>query len=178
MLTPQDDLPFDEDDGLNAALQTLVVGVTGLDGTLVRPRWQRTPPPSPNIVTNWCAIGAMTTTPDDSPYMEHVDPTGPVDNTGYDRFQRHEMIDVLASFYGPKARTFAGLLRDGLNIEQNRWALTQAGMGVHHIGRVTFLPEQIGQEWRLRSDLFLSFSRQLDRIYLVRSLLTAPVTFP
>lgn len=173
---PLADLAVDEDDGLNAVFQALVVGITGLDGMLVRPRWQRIPPPVPPIATNWCAIGALSSTPDAAPFIQHLDNEMTL-TSGQDALQRHEEIPVIATFYGPAARSYAGRLRDGLAIEQNRWALTDLGFGVHEVGGITFVPELIGQEWRPRADLHLSFNRQLDRSYADGSVLFAPVDF-
>lgn len=38
-------------------LQQMVSGITGIDQTLVRPRWQTEPPNRPAQATNWAAIG-------------------------------------------------------------------------------------------------------------------------
>jgi len=52
------------DAALDAVFQALVVGITGLPGTLVRPRWQPVPPTQPSVTTNWAAIGVTTNAAD------------------------------------------------------------------------------------------------------------------
>ena len=58
-----------EDDALDAVLQAMVVGITGLSGDLVRSQWQVVSPKQPERYTNWCAIGVLTSTPDDNPWF-------------------------------------------------------------------------------------------------------------
>lgn len=171
-VTPATSLAIDEDNGLDDALQSLVTGITGLPGDLVRPRFQPTPPVEPSAGTNWCAIGAMDETPDDSPYIGQV-PTGLAAPASaiQAHLQRHLAVDVRASFYGPLSRSYAGVLRDGLAIHQNRAALEQAGMGIHDIGKIMRVPDLIGMEWRNRADMTFTIVRQLDRFYSVANLL-------
>ena len=73
VLSPVLDTPPEYDDDLDALFQPIVAQITGLDGSLVRPRWQPTvgKVPTPNPGTDWCAIGVTTITPDANPYIEH-----------------------------------------------------------------------------------------------------------
>jgi hypothetical protein len=48
--------PLDGDD-LEDYIQQFVAGVAGMDGTLVRPRWQPEPSNIPDFDVTWCATG-------------------------------------------------------------------------------------------------------------------------
>src|SRR5450830_286484 len=92
-LAPGGATPVD-DAALDAVLQGFVAGVTGLPGSLVRPRWQPTVPKQPPLDANWCAIGVTDTDPDAVPTILHNGAGNGVDN-----LYRNEVITVLASFY-------------------------------------------------------------------------------
>src|SRR5690348_11528259 len=94
------------DDALAGILQEMIAGVTGLDPTLVRPRWQPQPPTQPQASTLWCAFGITGYTPFDYPQWSQDDTSGTQ--------HRYERIDAMATFYGPQSSWYAGILRDGL----------------------------------------------------------------
>src|SRR5438477_12482433 len=113
-----------EDDALDEFLQGAVVGMTGLAGTLVRPRWQNPVPKLREATVDWCAIGIISETPEFSSYTAHYrgEPSNPNDPTGqgFDLQIRHETLEVMVSFYGPNSRGNAKLFRDGISVGQNR----------------------------------------------------------
>lgn len=164
-LGPAVTTPPTEDGDLDAQLQAMVVGITGLDGTLVRPRWQPTDPKQPERTVNWCSIGEQSSTPDDGPYIHHNSGTGIDDLTANDEVQRHEIIEVLASFYGPNCYSYACLLRDGLSVGQNRETLTAQGIGLVSVGKCLSLPEILNQGWIRRVDLPITLRRINARNY-------------
>ena len=99
---------------LRRFLQSVIVGVTGLNATLVRPMWQQNPPPIPSIDVDWCGFAIMTQRPEKGAFHEQL-------NAGGATLLRHEELDLLCAFYGPNCLVNAGLLRDGLElIAQNR----------------------------------------------------------
>ena len=163
-------LPMEGQD-LSRFLQQLVVGITGLDGTFVRPRWQPTPPAQPDVSTDWCAIGIVLRTPDDNPVLWH-DSTG----NGQDMLMRHEELEILASFYGPNCQDFASQLRDGVYLGQNRENLLINDMGLVGVGEIQAVPELINQQWVNRCDVKVTIRRQIRRTYPVLNLLTASGT--
>lgn len=152
-LSPVADLEAVED-----VLQGLIVGVTGLPGQLVRPRWQSEPPTVPERDVSWCAFGVGELLPQNFPEIRH-DGAG----EGRDQIVSHEDVPVLVSCYGPRAETLARMLRDGLHIPQNRAALRGHGLAFGHAGGVRYVPELVRGRWLPRADLFLTFRRVTRR---------------
>ncbi|NTG86203.1 hypothetical protein G6L15_08595 [Agrobacterium rhizogenes] len=156
------------DDALDDQIQEAVVGITGLDATLVRPRWQPTPAKQPPAATNWCAIGVTSMDADTYAWVGHH-----ADSQGYDEMQRHVTFDVLASFYGPSGQSYAGLLRDGLQIAQNREALYLQGISFVEASKIIAAPALINEQWVRKYDLTVTLRTQITRTYAVLNLLSA-----
>ena len=160
-------------DGLNTFVQPIIVGLTGLPGALVRPAFQAEPPDIPDGGTAWAAFRYTSRKSDTYPYVGH-------NADGSDTLRRHEIIDVLVSFYDlgslGLADQYAALLRDGLAIAQNREPLTRAGMGFIGCGDLTAVPVILKQRWLYRVDLPFSIRREIVRVYPVLNLLTATAT--
>lgn len=156
-----------EDDALDDFMQALVVGITGLPGASVRPRFQQEPPNIPAAGTDWAAIG-ITHRRADTFAVEQHDSTG----QGTDTLIRHEELDLLCSFYGPAAQSNGARLRDGISIAQNREALQLAGMGLISVGDLTKAPEMIKNRWLNRADLMVAIRREVRRSYPVLNLLS------
>ena len=154
-----------DDDAIDTLLQALVVGITGLDGTLVRPRWQPISAKQPEPSANWCAIGVMSDAPDDGPF---------IDDDGV--LTRHEDVTALASFYGPLAKTYAGILRDGLSVPQNLEPLGVFAMSLIDTGPIVAANEMLNQTWIKRRDMTLHLKRKVTRTYAINSILSSTVT--
>lgn len=169
-LQQSDTLPFN-DSLLDDVLQQLITGVTGLPGTLVRPRWQRpdtdpnTPPtqPAPNI--DWCSVGVVHQTPFDYPYEYHVSA-----GTGNSVQVSWEELDVLASFFGPNCRGNASTLRAGLYLSQNREGLLSTLIKLTNVGIATIVPDIVNVQWISRCDLPMAFTREIRRTYPIRNI--------
>jgi hypothetical protein len=146
-------------------IQGWVVGITGLPGKMVRPRWQAEPPNIPQAGTAWAAIGITTRPSDTFPYVD-----GP-------RLQRHELLNILSSFYdlgsGGEADDLVARLRDGAMVPQNREELTRNGFALIETGEIVALPSLLKQRWLYRVDLNVVLRRQIDRNYDVLTLLSS-----
>jgi hypothetical protein len=153
-------------------LQAVVAGITDLDPTLVRPRWQPVPPNTPDVNTSWASVGIMETESDWNPVNLHNGYPDP----GNDLLIRHEVVRFLASFYGPNAAILADHLRDGLFIEQNRAALRANSVGVIEVQGVVRNAELFRQQFRDRVDITVMFKRQVRRYYQVQNLVRAQAT--
>ena len=157
------------DAALDALLQELVVGITGLPGNMVRPRWQPVVPKQPDPSTDWCAIGVVDFESDDFPSEVHVS-TG----NGSDTQSDHETLNVMASFYGPNAMRNAKILRSGLYVNQNLDTLSANDMALLEAKRIVTAPELINQQWIRRFDLTVIFRRKSTYTYQILNLLSGP----
>jgi hypothetical protein len=163
-----------EDETLDDFLHDIVAGVTGLGGTLVRPRWQPEPAAIPSFGTDWLAFGIVSRRAD-SFAVEIHDGSG-ANGAGVDILIRHEELDLLCSFYGPNCQGYGSLLRDGICVAQNREALFLAGMGLISVGDLTRAPELIKNRWVPRCDLTMRLRREIRREYAVLNLRTAALS--
>jgi len=169
-LTPADPLAPEQDIDLDKLFQATTAGITGLAGSLVRPRWQPGSPKQPEASVNWCAISAMLIDPDAGPAIIH----NPASD-GADGLIRHEDITVLASFYGPNGARYAAILRDGIGIHQNTEALSAYGIRFVDDGPIRQVPEFVNQQWIRRADISLRFRRKVSRTYPVQNVLSADI---
>jgi hypothetical protein len=174
VLSPLPPLPFD-DAALDAVFQTLTAQITGLDGSLVRPRWQAGDPtragspkqPEPSV--NWCAIGVTNVKQSDGPWLVYDKPT----NT--ELYWDHEEITLLASFYGPNCQSYLRLLRAGLNVPQNTEYLLPYMIRYVGCGPVRTAPELVNQQWIKRQDISLEFRRKVIMTYGIENILISEI---
>lgn len=151
--------------------QRWISALTGLRGNMVRPRWQPEPPNLPKDHEDWVAIGIKRRESDTYASEVHF-PEDP----GYNELRRHEILHLLASFYGPRADYHAALFRDGIQVAQNREILTLNNMGLVESGDVIAVPELVKDKWLNRQDLEFSIRRQIVRHYKVLNLNSADVS--
>ena len=162
---PDDDLTLDVD------VQKTVAGITGFALNNVVPRWQQKPPAQPEIDVNWVAVGVSSTVTNYRPAVVHRGEDG-----GSDVLMAQEQLTCLLSFYGPAASGYAKVLRDGIQIAQNREAMSLLGLSLVEIGRATTLPAVVGQLWQRRVDFELVLRRQVTWVYAVQNLDSASGT--
>lgn len=154
---------------LTQFLQTVLVGISGLPGPLVRPKWQIEPPKQPDLAVDWLAFGINATLPDANLWID-------TDSDGTTNTQRHEVIEIGVSIYGPEADETYGLLRDGFQIPQNLEALGQANMGFVEIGPGRKIPDLVHERFINRVEASIFLRREIQRVYPIVSLLSASGT--
>ncbi len=159
---------------LNTFLQTVVVGVSGMAGPLVRPEWQPEGPKQPDLPVNWIAMGVQALTPNASAYLSLQGPDDP--HPGSVATQRHQTVEVTLSIYGPDCLENYGLLSDGFQLPQNRIALYQANMGFTELTMARRIPDLVNQRWIDRVVCSILFQREVQRVYPVLTFLSASGT--
>jgi hypothetical protein len=160
-----------EDQALDNFLQQMVVGITGIPATLVRPLWQPEPPNLPTYGTDWVALGIVERDLVRGwNYMSH----NPA-NSGTSESVTWENLTLQVSFYGPDAGLYDGLLRDGLFIEQNQAVLLLNGIGLIEWYQSQVVPVLIKERWWRRIDRHVRFMREIDRVYNIENILSVPL---
>lgn len=151
---------------LTQFIQTVMVGISGLPGQMVRPKWQVAPPKNPDIDVNWMAIGIDIAAPDANAFIG-------VNDASQTIMQRHETLDIGCSIYGPDALEIYGLLRDGFQIPQNLIELRYANMGFVEILPARKIPDLVNERFvdRIQTSVFLR--REIQRVYPIPTLLSA-----
>lgn len=152
---------------LEQFIQTVLVGITGFDPTLVRPKWQPAPIKRPDISVNWMAFGIQE---DNAQANAFVEPNALGNGS---TLGRQTEISIQCSFYGPAAYDNAGAFRDGFQIFQNLAALRSADMGFTSTTQIMRAPELINTQWFNRAEMTLVLARRVIRTYQALSFASA-----
>jgi len=159
-----------EGQGLQRFLQQYVSAITGIEGALVRPRWQPEPPNQPANDATWIALGVVSRKSDAHASELHAD-----DGTSSTIYRQQE-LSVLLSFFGPGADEAEARLREGVSLEQNRTYLTAAGFGLIDITDAIAVPALQNERWQYRIDATLNLRRAVVRRFPVLSIQTPDIT--
>ena len=158
------------DEALERELSQWARALSGLAPGMVRPRWTATQAALPAADVNWCGFGIIGFTADNAPAFVRQTDDG-------NQLWRHEVIETLASFYGPQSQSIATLFRDGLTVEQNNETLKTNELSLADYSELTAFPELINNQWVRRYDITVRLRRKVIRDYGIKSLVDAPVTF-
>lgn len=158
------------DEALERELSQWVRALSGLPAGMVRPRWTPVQAALPAADKNWCGFGIIGFTADDSPAFA-------LQTDASNQLWRHEVVETLASFYGPTSQSIATLFRDGLTVEQNNETLKTNELSLADYSELTAFPELINNQWVRRYDITVRLRRKVIRDYGIKSLVEAPVSF-
>lgn len=148
---------------LEDLFQRVIVGITGLAGELVRPKYQTDPPTWPGFDVDWCA------------YSVYVEPTlfnayKALSDDGVYTIQGTETLNVTVSFYGPNYQHTERAWRDGMQLAQNRDELVAVGIQFEQFADPVTVPLLLKERWVKHIDIRGTFHRWASRIFAVRTL--------
>lgn len=147
-------------------VQTVFVGVSGLPGDLVRPKWQIDPPKQPDIDIDWMAIGLVVNKADTNSYNGTLP-------DGTNQTQRMEELEIQCAFYGPESDSLAALVRDGFQVPQNLEALRAAKMGFVSTSQMMHVPDLVNERWVDKYEMSVFMRREILRIYPILTFVSA-----
>jgi hypothetical protein len=147
---------------LRRFLQQVVVGIAGLDPTLVRPRWQPEPANQPDFDVDWAALGTIRRERETFAAVLHCTDD---EDTAYDTVYRNHILEILCSFYGPNSESNSEVLAMGLMLEQNRYALQVNGFGLVDVGETLVVPALLKDRWLMGMDVPFRLRRQQAYTY-------------
>ncbi len=156
-------------------LQSLIAGITGLPGSLVRPRFLLEPQKEPDVTVNWCALGIANALPQAYPELVHCSQASA--GAGEAHVVTHASLNVLVSLYGPNCHALALALQCGLYVPQNRSILRPAGLAFVQAGAITQVPGLTSAGWRGRADLPLVFRQVQGASVAIRNITQSGGTF-
>lgn len=165
-ILPSATLPVPRGLSLTQFLQTVFVGITGLPGNMVRPKWQVEPPKEPDLTVNFMSMGIGVAVPDANGYVD-------VDENGATVTQRHETLEIGCDLFGPSAMEIAGLIRDGFQIPNNLEGLRTANMGFVETSTARHVPDLVGERFIDRVVMSVFVRREIQRVYPILTILSA-----
>jgi hypothetical protein len=171
-LSPANNANQLNDSAIADLLHGWIAGITGIDNTLVRPRWQQEQPNIPDINVDWCAFGITEKTNPGNPFEVHY-PASVNYPDGYNELRRHQDFSALITLYGINAEKNAMVLSSGIFVAQNNEVLNGYGIFVTGHGQSTTIPELIKNKWVFRVDLTIDFRRQITLDYPVLNILSS-----
>ena len=164
-LTPTGNAPL-YDEPLERELSRWVRAITGLPAGMVRPRWTPEQAAQPAASVNWCGFGITGFEADAGPALVQGDENS--------ELWRHEVVECMASFYGPGSQGIASIFRDGVSVPQNNHAMTDiTALSLADCSGLTAFPELINNQWVRRYDVTVRLRRKVIRTYGIKPLAEA-----
>lgn len=161
------------DAALLTRLQALMVGITGYPANRVFPRWQLNPPNQPGATVDWGAIGTLRRSRD--VFAANVTLNAITNDDKLGRISiRNEIIECLATFYGPNAESFSEQFAMGLTVPENIRTLFPS-IGLVSVDESAVVPDLIKNQWVMRIDVPFRLRRQQVYTYAVPYLNAAAI---
>ena len=189
-----EETPLD-DDALADVLQPFFVGLTGLDDTLVRPKYQNPIPEQPDTSTTWLAFWVKNRNRDWDAFRHHVrdkasdggfgvQPFGTSEFGGngettapaFDFIYSNELFSVDITIYGPGCENAASSIWNNVRVPQNLEALGKSSIRYVSVDDPQPMSELIKQVWVRRLDFRMHLRRAICLRYRVLDLASAELT--
>jgi hypothetical protein len=138
-------------EAIENGIHDMLAGLTGLAPEKVRPAFQGEPLAAPSPREDWCAFYVRDAAATNHPEARHI-PAG----DGRDEIVDWIGKEIRVYFYGPACEEYAGMVRRGLQNEQNLYTFRQSGLAVRSVGNVAQMPEQVNGKWMRRCDLVIN----------------------
>jgi hypothetical protein len=145
----------------------VIMNILDFDATLVRPRWQIEPPNQPPLTTDWISFGIIKNTYDTYSYKEY-------NADGYCVNKYHNFV-ILISFYGPDCAKNELLLRQGLDIPQNREVISLFNQAFIELEDAINTSELVNGRWVQRLDVKMHIRRNMTIFYPVNDIESANI---
>ncbi|MFI5416188.1 MAG: hypothetical protein ACHQXJ_02420 [Nitrososphaerales archaeon] len=168
-LLPAASIPLPQNLSLEDFLQTMIAGISGFPGDLVRPKWQINPPKQPDVTVNWIAFGLQEDDSDTNAFTS-------ANPDGSNIFMRMEALTLQCTFYGPDSLEVGKIVRDGLQIPQNLETLQLAKMSFVSTSKMVRAPDLINERWVDRWEMSINLRREILRTYPILTFLSASGT--
>jgi hypothetical protein len=150
------------DNTLEDIVQRAIVGITGIEPALVRPRIQPEPPNIPDKEAAWVAFSVTVEKWDQFAYTGRVAQRASTDATPV---ERDEWLELFMSFYGPTADALVSRWVQGLSVDRNREELRLNGISLSAVQAPVHVPALFKQTWVRRVDIKVTLTRRIRSMY-------------
>jgi hypothetical protein len=159
-----------DDDALEDVFQTLFVGISDLDLTLVRPSFQKNPPNEPNKDTNWLSFAIISR--DESELSDQLFNA----KTGIFTETSVEELNILVSCYGPSSGNLSNLVRNSIRIDQNRLQILRYGIVWVSASKPQNTSYELNSQYQKRWESIYVFRRYLNTTWPINTVETFTAT--
>lgn len=139
-----------------------IVQLSGLAPELVRPMWQKNPPPIPSSDVNWISFGIENFRSEFSGHQEQI-------SLLQMKLTTHYTFDCAIVCYGEESIETAKLIRKNIEVAQNREFLFKNNLSIGDVTDAVHVPELINNEFYDRSDFSIKFLSVEDSVYEVNT---------
>jgi hypothetical protein len=147
---------------LRRLLGSYIVELSGIAPELVRPMWQRNPPPMPSADVNWISFGIENFKTEFSGFQDQF-------SLLQLRLITQSSFDVSIICYGEDSIESSRLIRDNIEIGQNREFLFKNNMAIADVSDIVHVPEFINNEFYDRSDFTIKFRGVRESVYDIKT---------
>jgi hypothetical protein len=144
-----------------------IVGLSGLDNTLVRPMYQPNPPTIPDFGTDWIGINIKTTDMNGSSYQV-------LNKDDILTLRRDVTFEISLAIYGTNSFRVSTQIRSGMELTQNTEIFRPYNIAFGTHGKLVRSPELHNQRWLERYNLDFTLNYVAVNNTSILSIISAP----